>query len=231
MYTIENDTIGGAHEHAIKTILINGQEQMSKHGITLEMPEALSVRILHPLKPLRVSTCANLTEEMMQVYAQQLLNIIPKTGTNKDFDYNCGNRWMDYPQIHNGDIIGDGDHLGFNQLQYNVIDELRKDETSRRAIVTSINPIIDYSKTHIPCISFLQFLIRNDRLNMEVYIRSNDMLSAWGSDAYALSEVQRYVAHKLDRIVGTLEIISVSAHIYYHRDAPELIRFRKKLNI
>lgn len=231
MYAIQNETIGGAHEHAIKLILQNGVEQNSKHGLTLELPEPLAIKINHPLKPLRVSTCANLTEEMMQIYAKQLLNIIPTTGTNKDFDYNCGNRWLDYPQIHNGNIIGDGDHLGFNQLQYNVIDELRKDETSRRAIVCSINPIIDYSKTHIPCISFLQFLIREDKLNMVVYIRSNDMLSAWGSDAYALSEVQRYVAHKLDKIPGILETISVSAHIYYNRDAPELLKFRKKLNI
>lgn len=231
MYTIERNSISDAHEEVIKLIVLNGLQQKTKHGDTLELPEAVAIKILKPLLPSRVSSCANLTEEMMKIYANQLLEIIPKTNTNKDFDYNCGNRWFDYPQIYNGNIIGDGDQYGFNQIQYNVIDEIKKDPSSRRAIVTSINPIIDFSKKHIPCISFLQFLNRQDNLNMEVYIRSNDMLSAWGSDAYALSEVQRFVAKQLNIIPGYLEIISVSAHLYYKRDAPELLKFRRKINV
>lgn len=231
MYVIERESIAESHEQAIKLILLNGLQQKTKHGDTLELPEALAIKILHPLLSPRVSQCANLTEEMMKIYANQLLEIIPKTNSNKDFDYNCGNRWFDYPQIHNGDIIGDGDKYGFNQIQYNVIDEIKKDPSSRRAIVCSINPIIDHSKKHIPCISFLQFLNRQEHLNMEVYIRSNDMLSAWGSDAYALSEVLRYTAKQLNLIPGYLEIISVSAHIYYKRDAPELLKFRRKINV
>lgn len=230
MYTIECETTAEGHERAIELILNYGLAQQTKHGETIELPEPLTIRILHPLKELRVSTCANLSPAMMQIYATQLLNIIPKTGTNKDFDYNCGNRWFDYPQIWNGAIAGDGDKYGFNQIQYNVIDELKKDYTSRRAIVCSINPIIDYSKTHIPCITLLQFLYRNGKLNMVVYIRSNDILSAWGSDAYALADVLDYVARKFICPIGTLEIISVSAHLYPIRDAPELLKFRKKLN-
>ena len=230
MYTIERETTAEAHEAAIELILREGVNQVSKHGETIELPEPLAIRINKPLENPRISSCANLTEEMMQIYALQLLKVLPITGTNKDFDYNCGNRWFDYPQIWNGAIAGDGDNYGFNQIQFNVIDELKKDMTSRRAIVCSINPIIDFSKKHIPCISFLQFLYRNQELNMVVYIRSNDMLSAWGSDAYALIEVLKYVTRKLEYSIGTIEIISVSAHIYFKRDAPELMKFRKKLN-
>lgn len=227
MKTIETETIGEAHEEIIKNILIDGIEQNSKHGITLEYPEALAVKILFPLQMPRLSSCVNLTEEMMKIYADQLKEVIVKTNSNKDFDYNCGNRWFDYPPNLSH---GDGDNMGFNQVEKNVIEELKKDPTSRRAIICSIFPPLDYTKKHIPCISFLQFLNRGNMLNMEVYIRSNDMLSAWGSDAYALSEFQKYIAAQLFLPVGYLEIISVSAHIYYKRDAPELMKFRRKLN-
>lgn len=227
MMSIEATTISDAHEKIIKAILLEGNEQPSKHGITVEYPEPIAVRISEPLQAPRLSQGVNLTEEMMKIYAKQLQEVIEKTNTNKDFDYNCGNRWFDYPPNLSH---GDGDNMGFNQVEKNVIEELKKDPTSRRAIICSIFPPMDYTKKHIPCISFLQFLIRGNKLHMVVYIRSNDMLSAWGSDAYALSEFQKYVAEKLYIPVGTLEIISVSAHIYYKRDAPELMKFRRKIN-
>ena len=155
----------------------------------------------------------------MDFYAKQLLTVAPV-----DFDYNCGNRWQDYPYAKG---IGDGNSQGFNQLDYMGINELKHDPTSRRAVVSSLFPPVDAFKKHIPCITQLQFLIRQNKLNLIVYIRSNDMLSAWGSDAFALSQVQKYVSGKLNIPIGYLEIISVSAHIYFKRDAPELMRFRR----
>lgn len=230
MKTIERNTIAACHEAAISLILRDGIEIMTKHGMTIEYPEPITIKILHPFEEPRVSSASSFLSHMADYYANQLLNVIPKKGDSKDFDYNCGNRWFDYPQIHNGNIIGDGDNYGFDQIAENVVAELKKDRSSRRAIVCSINPIIDYSKKHIPCISFLQFLIRDNQLNMFVYIRSNDMLSAWGADAYALSRVLQFVGKKLDTPTGYLEMISVSAHIYFKRDEMELQKFRRKIN-
>jgi len=230
MRTIERDTIAEAHENVIRLILLDGVMVTTKHGDTIEYPEAIAIKINHPMKEPRISSCSVFNKEMSDIYAAQLLSIIPKTGTNKDFDYNCGNRWMDYPQMINGSIIGDGDMSGFNQVENMIIKELHKDPSSRRAVICSINPIIDYTKTHIPCISFLQFMIRNEKLNCEVYIRSNDMLSAWGADAYSLSTVHQVIAENLNIEQGFIEIISNSAHIYFKRDAPELMKFRRKIN-
>lgn len=229
MRTIERNTIGEMHEAIIKEILLNGEQQESKHGITLEHPEGIDAKILKPFELPIKSMAYKLPFHAMEYYATQVLNILPTTNTNKDFDYNCGNRWLDYFTAKGllSGYNGDGDSLGFNQIKYMIIKELQKDITSRRAVVVSIFPPVDYYRKHIPCISFLQFLYRNNELNLIVYIRSNDMLSAWGADAFALSKVLEYVAKELNFKTGYLEILSVSAHIYYNRDAEELNSFRK----
>lgn len=224
MKSIERETIGEAHEEIIRNILMDGVQIETKHGITLEYPGAMSVLINHPFKEPVKSRAYNFPLEGMKVYAEQLQTVAQVT-----FDYNCGNRWFDYFD-YKEDAVGDGDNEGFNQIDNLVIEELKKDPSSRRAIVTSIYPPVDYLKKHIPCISFLQFLIRDNKLNLTVYIRSNDMLSAWGSDAYALSQLQKYVAKMLNIECSYLEIISVSAHIYYLRDADELTKFRRVIN-
>lgn len=230
MRTIERDTIGQMHESIIKEILLNGEQQESKHGITLEHPDGIDAKILKPFELPIKSNAYKLPFHAIEYYASQVLNILPKTNTNKDFDYNCGNRWFDF-FTYSKDLIsgydGDGDSAGFNQIEFMIKKELTKDLFSRRAVVVSIFPPVDYYKKHIPCISFLQFLYRNNKLNLIVYIRSNDMLSAWGADAFALSKVLEYVAKELNFTPGYLEILSVSAHIYYKRDAAELNEFRK----
>lgn len=225
MQTIERASIGEAHEEIIRQILLDGVEVNTKHGITLEYPGAMAIKILRPLSDPIKSSAYTFPFEGMKIYADQLLKSAPV-----DFDYNCGNRWFDYFRQNNSRYHGDGDGYGFNQIANNVISELRKDRSSRRAVVVSLQPELDSLRTHIPCITQLQFLIRNEELNLFAYIRSNDMLSAWGSDAYALSQVQRYVANELLVSSGYLEIISISAHIYYKRDAAELLKFRRKIN-
>lgn len=230
---IERDTIGEAHEEIIKNILMDGSEVMTKHGITLEYPGPISVLINHPFQEPIKSKGYNFPLEGMKLYAEQL-----QTVSHSAFDYNCGNRWFDYPMLidvsDNVDncmeVNGDGNQRGFNQIDRLVIGELKKDPSSRRAVITSLVPHMDVHKKHIPCISFLQFLIRDNKLNLTVYIRSNDMLSAWGSDAYALSQLQKYVAKMLNIESSYLEIISVSAHIYHKRDADELMKFRREIN-
>lgn len=231
MRVIEAGTIGTAHELAIKEILLNNNVQETKHGITFEHTDGLDIKITDPFKIPLKSDAYRLSIHALDFYSKQLLSVIPKSGTNHDFDYNCGNRWFDYFDFSSQGIIGDGDNSGFNQIDTMVINELKIDPTSRRAVVSSIFPPIDSRKTHIPCISFLQFLLRNDKLNLIVYIRSNDMLSAWGADAYALSKVLDYVALSLRISPGYLETISTSAHIYFKRDAEELKAFRRVLNI
>ena len=62
---------------------------------------------------------------------------------------------------------------------------------------------------------------------MIVYFRSNDMLSAYGANVFALATLQKRVAGELGIEIGWLETISASAHIYDLRDRDELDKFRR----
>jgi thymidylate synthase len=232
MKVINGISIGDAHEKVVKLILLEGEEIMTKHGLTLEYPEPITVHLENPLNAPMVSECSKFTSRMCEIYFEQMSQIIPKTDSTKDFDYNVGNRWFDYPRVtKHGLIFGDGDEKGFNQIQEIIMEEFQKDKSSRRAIICSLSPEIDAKKKHIPCIVSLQFLIRYGKLNLIVYIRSNDMLSAWGADAFGLAKVQKSISGWLDISPGYMETISVSAHLYPQRDGPELMNFRRKLNV
>lgn len=223
MRVIQVNTIAEAHESAIKSILEEHEIVNTKHGITMEYPEPLCITIRTPFLEPFISKYSKLPSHLYDEYKKQMLSVI-----SANFDYNVGNRWFDYPQKIDNNIIGDGKLNGINQFE-ELKTELIKDNSSRRAMICSLNPKIDANKKHIPCITQLQFLLRGS-LNLYVYMRSSDTLSALGADMYALYCIQQYVASELKVPVGRMEMILASSHIYYERDVEELKIFRKFLN-
>ena len=62
-----------------------------------------------------------------------------------------------------------------DQLQ-EIIKELEKDDTSRKAVIIINDPTIDKLTTKdLQCTIAIQFLIRNNKLEETVYMRSNDV--------------------------------------------------------
>lgn len=97
------------------------------------------------------------------------------------------------------------------------------DDPNQRSCVISLwDPLKHTSqKSGTPCLSHLQFRMRDDVLTLHALIRSNDMFSGWNNNAYALRVLQeefifRYLNEKSDGAVtmGPLCITSVSAHLY-----------------
>ena len=108
-----------------------------------------------------------------------------------------------------------GGHFGFDQLGY-VVDTLREDPLSRRAVIAIYEPQTDSNPgKDIPCNDFLQFQSRLGALHMTVTVRSNDMMWGWsGINAFEWSTVQEIVAHLLGIAVGTLTFNIGSLHLY-----------------
>lgn len=108
----------------------------------------------------------------------------------------------------------------WTQWQY-VIDKLSQDPDSRQAVI-HIRTANDsrYAKLDVPCTLSLQFLIRNDKLELIVAMRSNDCLLGLGNDVPAFTFFQELMAielsNKLKRKIGlgTYTHISNSLHIY-----------------
>lgn len=103
------------------------------------------------------------------------------------------------------------------QGQYDaVIDKLKNDSDSRQAVVTIWNPEYDNqpSKRDYPCTVLHQFRIRNNRLNMSVYMRSNDVWLGAAYDFFQFTQVQIALASVLGIEPGKYAHHVGSLHIY-----------------
>lgn len=97
-----------------------------------------------------------------------------------------------------------------------VIDKLKNDSDSRQAVVTIWNPEYDNqpSKRDYPCTVLHQFRIRNNRLNMSVYMRSNDVWLGAAYDFFQFTQVQIALASVLGIEPGKYAHHVGSLHIY-----------------
>jgi thymidylate synthase len=93
-----------------------------------------------------------------------------------------------------------------------VIDRLRSDPESRSATITTFEPLIDTS--YIPCVSMLDFWIRDGAVEQVVYAHSIDFGAKGYGNLVELADLQERVASGLGLPVGRLVFIVKSAHIY-----------------
>lgn len=104
-----------------------------------------------------------------------------------------------------------------DQLSF-VVNELKARPNSRRAIVTLADPAEDIpAATAIdwPCTLTLNFLVRDGKLDLTVYMRSNDILwGAFGINIFEFTVMQEVVAGLTRIPLGQYYHISNSLHYY-----------------
>lgn len=214
-------TLADAHEIIVKHILENGFYLLTENDeITIET-EPIMIHVEHPLNEPSISKYSRFQKQFVEKYANDLIN-----GTKSDFEYDYHSRLCQW----GCGFTSDGKTVDVNQLDY-IVQKLKEEPESRRAIAITWNPLIDEVKKDCPCLQFVQCVIRNKKLNMRVMFRSNDMLSALGSNMYALVKMQKSLADKLGVEMGSYTHISTIPHIYCKRDAHDLIPFCNGLKI
>ncbi len=109
---------------------------------------------------------------------------------------------------------------GFDQLIH-VYELLKQKPDTRQALISIYDPETDSPATSwskdIPCNNLLHFIIRDGKLNLYVYIRSNDLI--WGFSGINLVEwsmLQTVLAKNLGVSVGSYHHFAGSLHIYEH---------------
>lgn len=107
-----------------------------------------------------------------------------------------------------------GDAL-LDQVDY-VVDLLKKDPLTRRAVIQIYNADIDSQPgKDIPCNDFITFQSRLGKLHMHVFVRSNDLVWGWsGINTFEWSVLQEVIASILGIGVGGLTFATSSLHIY-----------------
>lgn len=118
-----------------------------------------------------------------------------------------GPRLRAWPRRDHGDVV--------DQLAW-VVDLLRDDHLTRRAVISIYDPDVDSADgKDIPCNNWLSFSSRLGKLDLHVAIRSNDAMWGWsGINAFEWSALQEIVAGLLGIQVGSLHFSVTSFHLY-----------------
>lgn len=189
---------------ALREILNNGKEVRPRGQLTKEILNATF--IIDPRKSLYVSPLRNLNFSF--VCAENLW-------------YMSGRNTYHLPTAYNKNYVNFSDEgimqgaYGpqiLEQLRY-VVNTLKEDPDSRQAVISLWRPNPSGSKD-TPCTLSFHFMIRDDRLNMHVTMRSNDII--WGNniDIPSFSMIQLIIAGLLKKEPGKLYHTANSLHLY-----------------
>jgi len=99
-----------------------------------------------------------------------------------------------------------------------VVQMLNEKPDTRQATISIYDgKEIDRYATDTPCTYAIQFTILNNKLNMCVTMRSNDLWYGFCNDQYCFSELQRYVAMRIDKEVGEYYHFAHNLHLYNNK--------------
>jgi len=129
-------------------------------------------------------------------------SILGKDPNVSEYYYNYGQRAFNFN--------------GMDQINDYIIPLLRKNPTSKRAIVVIGDPTKDafIRRKEIPGLSMMNFHIRDGKLHATMVIRSNDMFYGWPGNIAQAYYITEYLSKELNYPIGTLTTVSVSAHIF-----------------
>ena len=101
-----------------------------------------------------------------------------------------------------------------NQIDH-VINLLKYNPDTRQAAI-SIYDCKEYKEytNDTPCTYAVQFTILNDRLDMSVVMRSNDLWYGFCNDQYCFSMLQKMIADELKIEIGTYYHFAHNMHLY-----------------
>ena len=105
--------------------------------------------------------------------------------------------------------------FGFNQLEY-VVNALVANPNSRQAVIHIKDPqdYTEHPTKDVPCTVCLQFFIREGKLHMTTYMRSNDVWTGFPYDVFSFTCIQIMVAFWLHVDIGTYTHVAGSLHMY-----------------
>lgn len=157
---------------------------------------------------------------------QELLDRVNREGLNPGNSYKIRlDLWQSLMSKKDGEKFDYtySERINFHNQLDNAIASLKDDEHSRRAMVMIFKPEdTDESMgfaTRIPCSISYQFVIRNNKLMVIYYIRSNDYFKHFAIDIWLANAMQEYIVEQLKDVypnlkVGSLNYYCGSFHAY-----------------
>lgn len=184
-------SIGEAWLLALKAVMIDGIEIQDDKGPILEIVP-LFIEIIHP----------SLSDTIIEAYSDKaFLEFLSKNFSDlspiEGWGYSYAQRLYSYNNI--------------DQIQ-EVVNTLNKNPFSKSATISLL--LYDEDKKHTPCLTTLDFKIRDDTLIITASFRSQDIGKKMYGDALELTKI----GNKMIQSIPAKEIVLIlaisSAHIY-----------------
>lgn len=132
---------------------------------------------------------------------------------NEQVEYTYGKRLFKFAFEYVSEQFGVELKFFINQID-SVVKKLKNSPYSRRVVACLWNPFIDLDAKNPPCLTQITWNVKNGRLYQTCIFRSHDLFGAYLLNAMALRELQEKIADQVSLPLGSLIIVSQSAHIY-----------------
>jgi thymidylate synthase len=218
MLVIKGNNVNDAYHEALWVMKSNGVSRDSRNGKVMTVNEPVATVYAKPKRRMLFDAKRNanpyfhVMESIWMLAGRRDLGFITKYAANMS-DYSddgttlggsYGYRWRH--------------HFGTDQLK-NLINLLKKDPNSRRAVLAMWDPLEDSERVmtskDVPCNTTVYFKVVGKYLHMTVCNRSNDIIwGCYGANAVHMSYMMEFVASSLKLQVGTYTQISNDWHIY-----------------
>ncbi len=195
-----------AWKESLRVVYEEGKDFEDERGKICREVLNLFTEIENPEKDIKKPiTTLNSFQKWIYPPLEELHNIVLRSEPSPGHLYLYGPRIFDYK--------------GLDQINDFLIPLLKKNKNSRRGIVMLWDPTRD-SNIHnkmVPGWITIDFKLRNNKLNIMSYIRSNDLWFGWPASLYQSFVLQEYVADKVNAKIGRLCTFSGSAHIFRYQ--------------
>lgn len=192
-HQITAKTLAEGIESALSELYHNGTvykcENQDREDHVKEISMALS--ILEPMSEPMISKCMPSGLKGLMEYNEEFIN------GSRDFEV----AW-EYTY-----------HKLYAPYYDSVIEELKRNSDTRRACI-NLGGAINFSNPHPPCLQLLDFNIREGKLNMTAFFRSNDAVKASAMNMFVLVILLKQTADTLGAGVGVYTHIAESYHAY-----------------
>jgi len=235
--TAFRDIVYGIKNNTIRTV-----RQSSRNGDVFRIPEPLTITYEQPCERVLFSIVRDCNPFFHVVEALWMLVGRNDVETVAKYTPNMRNYSDDGAILHGAYGCRWREWFGYDQLD-KIVEELKKNPDSRRCVLSMWNPTNtqflipdfgnwsaqDSSDLHIatqdgkdvPCNLSATFHVVEDKLDMTVFNRSNDLIwGTLGANVVHFSILQEYLSARIGVGIGCYHQVSSNAHVYENNWKP-----------
>lgn len=190
---VKANTLAEGVESALRELHENGEVYTGENQDRADHVKEISLvlNVLNPLAEPMISKCMPSGLKGLMEYAEEFLR------GSRDFE-----PYWEYTY-----------HKLYAQHYEKFIDELRRNADTRRACM-NLGGAINFENPHPPCLQLIDANIREGKLHMTAFFRSNDAVKASAMNMFVLVLLQKQIAEELGIEVGIYTHIAESYHAY-----------------